>query len=356
MKKTRKSDYLILALICLVFLNIGAMVIRSKSSIKIPSVIGKMGEETFGNLKFYLGEKIDEVNPLKRISSVFKKEEDSDENYPEKLEPEDTKEKLEEGLKHGVGREDDIIIESLDEYESLIIIRDSKGGSGVENIPEPIGINKFKVENENPYILIYHTHATEAYLNEKESNYRSSKKEDNVVGIGDMISTVLRANGNKVDHDETYHDLPSYSKSYSRSLNTIINKEEQNKNLKVFLDIHRDAIDETSPNIEKSKEHSQIEINGKIVSKFSLVVGPDSENYDQVLAFSKYIKAVSDTLYPGLCRGIIIKPRGKYNQHLSDYSALIEMGYNFNDIEIVRESSKLVGEVLSYAVKGLIEE
>lgn len=355
MRRNRKSDYLILALACLVFLNIGAIVIKGKSNIKIPTAANKMRQEVLGNFKLYLGEKIDELSSIRKIVSVFKKQENGNENYPEKLEPEDTKDNLQEGLKHEGSREDDIIIESLDEYESLIIIRDSKGGSGVENIPEPIGINKFKVNKDNPYILIYHTHATEAYLNDKQSNYRSSKKEDNVLGIGDIMSTILSANENKVDHDETYHDLPSYTKSYSRSLNTIREKTEKNNNLKVFLDIHRDAIDDTSPNIEKSKKYSQLEINGKMVSKFSLVVGPDSENKDQVLAFAKYIKAVSDTLYPGLCRGIIIKPRGKYNQHLSDYSALIEMGYNFNDIETVRESSKLVGEVLSYAIKGLIE-
>lgn len=171
------------------------------------------------------------------------------------------------------------------------------------------------------------------------------------------MTKVLEAKGHRVDHDMTYHDLPSYNKSYSRSLNTVNNKKGESENLKVFFDIHRDAVAvKKTEDLDRLKKKEEVEIDGKTYARFCLVVGPDSENKEYTLAFAKYIKAVSDTIYPGLCSGIIIKPIGKYNQHLSNYSALIEMGYHFHDNEIVEESAKLVGEVLSYALDGLIQE
>lgn len=356
MRKTRKTDYLILALVCLVFLNIGSMIIRSRSNIKLPDIVDEIQVEVVKTFGTYLKDKIDEINPLKKAFSVFKKEEVLDNNYPEELEPNQDGKENTQNIEHEGEYEEDIIIERLEEYESLIIIRDSQGGHGIENIPEPIGTNKFKVEKDKPYIFMYHTHATEAYSKNRSEDYRSSNKEENVVGIGEIMAKVLEAKGHRVEHNQTYHDLPSYNKSYSRSLNTIQRQKTEYENLKVLLDIHRDAVLEDSPNIENLKQKSSVKINGKTVATFSLVVGPDSENKEEVLSFAKYVKAVSDTLYPGLCTGIIIKPRGKYNQYLSNYSALIEMGYNFHDIEEVRESAKLVGEVISYALDGLIEE
>ena len=41
---------------------------------------------------------------------------------------------------------------------------------------------------------------------------------------------------------------------------------------------------------------------------------------------------------------------------MSDYSALIEIGYNINTIEEANEGAKLVGEILSLAINSIIEE
>ena len=50
-------------------------------------------------------------------------------------------------------------------------------------------------------------------------------------------------------------------------------------------------------NIESVREKSRIEIDGKSVATFSLVVGPDSENKEQVLGFIKYVKRQYQTIY-----------------------------------------------------------
>ncbi|WP_353096097.1 stage II sporulation protein P [Tissierella praeacuta] len=350
MRKSRKSDYIILALVCLITLNIGAIAIglySSKGNFNLERKEFKLANISFGKIKNVLN-----INAeiKKAINSLFPVNKISDDNK-DAIEvggaiPEDEEHNSEK----------DIIIENLDEYESLIIVKDSDGVNTIDNIPEPLTVKKFKVDRGKPYILIYHTHATESYLLAKSNNYRTPDKKNNMINIGDIMTTVLEANGHKVDHVETIHDLPSYNQSYSRSLNTIKSKINESNNLKVLLDIHRDAILEDNSNIDNIKVKSKIEVGGKSAATFSLVVGPDSANKEQVLGFAKYVKAVSDTLYPGLCRGILIKPRGKYNQYLSDYSALVEVGYNFNTLEEANEGAKLVGEVLSLAISSILEE
>ncbi|TCU71705.1 stage II sporulation protein P [Tissierella praeacuta] len=349
MRKSRKSDYIILALLCLIILNIGAIGIGLYSS-KLHNVSKK--EFKITNIPFEKVKNMLNINMeiRKTINSFFpmtKKLDNKRNSMEERISLPENEE---------YNSENDIIIENLHEYESLIIVKDSNELNTIDSIPEPLTAKKFKIDKEKPYILIYHTHATEAYLMAKSNNYRSQDKKNNMISIGNTIATVLEANGHKVDHVETVHDLPSYNKSYSRSLNTIKNKMAESSNIKVLLDIHRDAIVDESPNMETVKAKSKTDIGGKSVATFSLVVGPDSVNKEQVLGFAKYVKAVSDTLYPGLCRGILIKPRGKYNQYLSDYSALIEVGYNFNTIEEANEGAKLVGEVLSMVMSGLLEE
>lgn len=349
MKKTRKLDYIIMALFCLVVLNIGSIAIGTYSSkgeyFNFSKKNLNMDNASMASVKsrFNLNNMIKKV-----VASIYPAEEVSIENYNEA-----------NGLLHDqiedleIKSEKDILIQDLDEYESLIIIKDSQGLNALENIPKPLMINKLEVDEENPYILLYHTHATESFMPARDNNFHVSDKRYNVLGLGEILATILEAGGHKVDHVHTYHDLPSYNKSYSRSLNTINTKRQESDNLKVLLDIHRDGVKEDSPNIDSIMKMSKTMIDGKSVATFTLVIGPDSENKEQVLSFAKYIKAVSDALYPGLCRGILIKPVGRYNQHLSDYSALFEIGYNINTIEEATESIKLVGEILSLAIDSI---
>ncbi|NLY86384.1 MAG: stage II sporulation protein P [Tissierellia bacterium] len=357
MRKSRKSDYIIMALICVLTLNIGNLIIRFYISSKDPNYLKGNNFSTFISTVNTVAKafKIDGFLQ-KTINSLFPVAEVLNPNLDDLNDNEEDMGEFNEVDENHYDYTNDIIIESLDEYESLIIIKDSDGVNRVENIPEPLMLDKVKVDRSKPYILIYHTHATESYLLAKKDNYRSSDKRYNMINIGSIISTVLEANGHKVEHVETYHDLPSYNQSYARSYNTIVKKREESDNLKILLDIHRDAIAENSPNIESIKKKSKIEIDGKEVATFSLVVGPDSPNFDRVLSFAKYIKAVSDTLYPNLCTGIIIKPAGRYNQHISDYSALVEVGYNFNTLEEAKEGAKLVAEVLALAINSILDE
>lgn len=250
--------------------------------------------------------------------------------------------------------EDFIIIDRIEEYEDLIIINEIDGSISLENIPDPINIEPLEVDDEKPYILVYHTHGTESYSSLETDEHHTTDLDYNVTSIGKIIAETMEQYGHKVEHVTKYHDVPSYNKSYSESLKTITGKIQENSNFKILLDIHRDGYDQKDPNIianlDSLLEKTKVTIDGKEVATFFFVIGPDSPNKEAVLNFAKYIKAITDAVYPNLCTGIVIKPIGKYNQFLSDYSALIEIGSNLNTMEEAMETARIVGEILSAAI------
>ncbi|NLY46174.1 MAG: stage II sporulation protein P [Tissierella sp.] len=325
MRRSNKGTYLIIALICLILLNLGSMTILLSRDINKPITIFKeLIREVFS-----ISEELDGI----KVDSEVDRE-------------------LEQ---HNIDRANDIIIIDPAEYENLIIVKDSSGKGSIENIPEPLNIDKVKIDKTKPYIYIYHTHGTEGYIPFDNATYYTTDNNKNVVKVGDTMAKVLEASGHVVNHSTVHHDRPSYNQSYSRSLKTIQDAKNNQDNLKFFFDIHRDGIDEGASYYDSFVANSKTTINGKEVATFSLVVGPDSPNYEKVLNFAKFFKVVSDTMYPDLCTKIIIKPYGKYNLYISDYAALIEIGSNVNTIEEANETAKLVAEILDTVIRSIEE-
>mgnify|MGYP000969853173 FL=1 len=258
-----------------------------------------------------------------------------------------------------VAVEDFIVIDKVDEYEDLITISDSEGNISYENLPKPLNIKPLKIDKEIPYILIYHTHGTESYSEIQKGVHHTTDRAYNITTIGENVAGILEDKGHKVEHITTYHDIPSYNKSYTRSLNTATEALQKNNNLKLLIDMHREGIElkdsSVKNNLDKYIDKFTTEINGKTVATFFFVIGPDTPNKEEVLNFAKYFKTISDIIYPGLCNGIHIKPRGKFNQFLSDHYMLVEMGSNLNTMEEVTETSKLFAELLDIVLQNIIE-
>src|SRR5699024_11968788 len=89
------------------------------------------------------------------------------------------------------GMEDFIIIETLDEYEDFIKVKDSPGDYNLDDIPEPVNVKKIKFEEDKPYMFFYHTHTIVGYKPfEKKNYYYNYNIYNNVVIVGDTISNV----------------------------------------------------------------------------------------------------------------------------------------------------------------------
>ena len=213
-----------------------------------------------------------------------------------------------------------------------------------------------KKNTESPQVLIYHTHTSEAYMDEDvdyfyESFYSRTQNSDfNVVGVGEAIAETLNKKGIKTLHDKTVHDS-TYDGSYDRSVQTVFSDMEEYKDIKVVLDIHRDAI-----GTDERKIKPVFEYNGKKGAQIMIMAGCDTdgernfENWQNNLSFALKIQNTAEKLYPGMTRPINFGYFA-YNEYVCDGSLLIEVGTEANSIEEAEYTGELLADVLYEVLK-----
>ena len=212
-------------------------------------------------------------------------------------------------------------------------VRDS-----TETPPEPV------VFGEDPVVLIVHTHATETYLPATASNYHSTSKENSVRDVGEILAKSLEEEGIAVVHDETLHDNPSYSSSYSRSYETIEALLERYPTIQCVIDLHRDAIASDSA-------AATVSTGGKTCAKYMYVVSTAVPTYQSNLKFVKALNSVASSEFSGFT-GTVLERGYAYNQGLSDKYLLLEIGNNRNQIEDVRNTARVFGKILAETLKA----
>lgn len=197
---------------------------------------------------------------------------------------------------------------------------------------------------DDPLVIIYHTHSSESYMPYESSNYHREDEKGTVREVGDVMEEELEKRGINVIHDKTMHDRPSYNESYDKSLNTIETLMKKYPSAKYIVDLHRDAA------AASATEGKYIEIDGKRVAKFSLVVGQANENYVELYDFAKKISNKAGEMYSGF-GGAIIEKNYNYNEFLSNKALLLEVGNNKNTIEEANACGKYFADVLASVIK-----
>ncbi|RBP45481.1 stage II sporulation protein P [Garciella nitratireducens] len=216
-----------------------------------------------------------------------------------------------------------------------------------------------RLDNKEPLVLIYHTHATESYTSTDEdpieyvSPWRTLDNSKNMVRIGEEIKKVLEEEyGIKVIHDTTLHDYPNYDVSYSRSLQTVEKILKENPSIKYVFDVHRDGLAES-----KENRNVSVAVFGKQQSaKVMMVVGKDNFNADKNLNFTKKIEEKMNENYPGITKSLIARKNRKYNQFVSDYATLIEVGSNLNTLKEALEASQPIGHAIGEVILELEQQ
>lgn len=208
-------------------------------------------------------------------------------------------------------------------------------------------------KDENPQILIYHTHTTESYMMSEEEYYTSSDEprttdeSKNVVAIGKKIAEQLEAEGYSVIHDTTIHDYPGFSGSYSRSAETVKAILQKYSSIKVAIDVHRDSINQG----DNDKIAPVVNINGREAAQVMLVMGSqtgsisDYPDWRHNLRFAMKMQNIFESKYPQFARALLLRST-KYNQNLTKGSVLIEVGSEANTISQAMYSAELIGKTL----------
>lgn len=198
-------------------------------------------------------------------------------------------------------------------------------------------------------IIIYQTHscesytASEKYQYKQTGNFRTTDKNFSVIRVGRELTNQLKSYGYNVIHDENYHDYPSYTGSYTSSLNTVTKLLEENKDTDIVIDVHRDAVGDNTyaPTVKIGDEYA---------AQIMFVVGGNGSSiphpeWQQNLKFAIKVQQKANELYPGLFRPIILRESG-YNQQVSKAASLIEVGATGNTLDQCLVSMKCLAKVL----------
>lgn len=165
---------------------------------------------------------------------------------------------------------------------------------------EMLDISNFSVNKDK--ILIYHTHTcesytpTEKYNYQQTGNFRTTDLNFSVARVGEKLKKQLESYNIKVIQNKTYHDYPSYNGSYSRSLTTANNMLNENKDADIVIDLHRDAIADSS-------YAPKVKIGDEYVSQMMFVIGTDIANsanshWNENLKFAVKVQQKANEMYP----------------------------------------------------------
>ncbi len=215
-------------------------------------------------------------------------------------------------------------------------------------------------DTSEPQVLIMHTHTTEAYMAYDAGYYnasdpsRTKDNTQNVVAVGEAIAAQLRAAGIGVVHDTTVHDSPKYTGAYDRSAETVQKNLEQYPSIKVVLDIHRDAINQSATN----KLKPTVVINGRkaaqmmIIANASNTSAQPNPHWEENVRLALRLQSALHTQYEGIVRPLYLV-NSRYNQHLTNGSLLIEMGAEGNTVEEASYSGQILGKTLAQVLNSL---
>lgn len=195
-------------------------------------------------------------------------------------------------------------------------------------------------------ILIYHTHTHEAYEQAYEGEYaalekwRTDDNEHNIVRVGDELAALLEKRGFNVVHDTTDHEQDDLSTAYIRSMETLSSRADEEYDL--YIDLHRDAYTEGA--------QLTCSYGGNESAKLMVLIGK-GENFDvkpcyeENYALACELTDAINAVCPGLCREVMVKT-GRYNQHVSPNSLLIEVGNNMNTLDEALSSMPALADAI----------
>jgi len=204
-------------------------------------------------------------------------------------------------------------------------------------------------------VLIVHTHATESYtpshgeVYTESADYRTLDKGYNMIAIGDALASRLEAAGIGVIHDRQLHDYPSYNGSYANARESIQSILEENPEICMVLDLHRDAAASGNSQMDTSAQ-----VDGEEAAQLMIVVGTDAgglhhPNWEDNLSLALKLQTQLEKTHPGLCRPIDLCNE-RFNEDLSPGALLVEVGAAGNTrAEALAAASALAEGIIALA-------
>ena len=163
-------------------------------------------------------------------------------------------------------------------------------------------LNPENLQIDSKNVIIFHTHTCESYTESENykytpsGNYRTTDLNYSVVRVGDELSKLLSGYGFNVNHNNTYHDYPAYTGSYTRSLSSVKNILNSFSS-DIIIDLHRDAIG------SNSNYAPTVKIGDDYCAQIMFVIGTNGgglyhPNWSSNLKFAVKVQKKANELFP----------------------------------------------------------
>lgn len=191
---------------------------------------------------------------------------------------------------------------------------------------------------ENRKIALYCTHSDESY--EPTDGKYSDEQRGSIYTVAESLAAAFEERGVEAEVSDALHH-PHDAGAYRRSRQTAVQLMKSMPD--AMFDIHRDGIPDP--------DEYAVTIGGQKMSKVRLLVGRGNQNMETNKKLAARIKAVADSLYPGLIKDIYMG-KGTYNQDLSPQSLLFECGTYTISRERVEASLPLLANAVTRSLYG----
>ncbi|WP_251207102.1 stage II sporulation protein P [Acetatifactor aquisgranensis] len=245
----------------------------------------------------------------------------------------------------------------LEDYETLMrqfytMDENTVAGSDQLNVQKLMGEDMtISKDAEGPQILIYHTHAHEAFADSEPGDMSET-----IMGVGERLTTILTEQyGYQVLHHLGQYDTISRDDSYAVALGDLEALLQEYPSIQVVIDLHRDAMPEETRLV--------MDLDGRPTARFMFFNGLSrtkttgnisylyNENLDSNLAFSFQMQKTAMEYYPNLTRRIFLRGY-RYNMHLRPKTLLIELGAQNNTLEEVMNACDPLAHILDLVLSG----
>ena len=203
-------------------------------------------------------------------------------------------------------------------------------------------------EGQGPQILIYHTHASEDFVDSIPGDPSTT-----IIGAGDRLTELLEGYGFRVLHDTGVYDQER-DNAYEKALPAVEQILKENPSIEVVIDLHRDEM--------ANDRRLVMDLQGRPTARFMFFNGLsylrkqgeisylENPYILDNLAFSFQAQVLANEYYPGLTRKIYLKAY-RYNMHLCPKSMLIELGAQNNTVEEIMNACDPLAHVLAMVLK-----
>ena len=206
--------------------------------------------------------------------------------------------------------------------------------------------------DDGPQVLIFHSHATEAYtpsgtdVYEESDSYRTLNTEQNMVRVGEEMAKIFEAAGIQVIHDTTLYDYPSYNEAYNRSSAGVAHWLEEYPSIQLVLDVHRDALAASDGTIYKTVAGTVDNCAQVMMVMGSDAMGQDHPNWRINLSLATSIQKALADKWSTLARPLVLRT-SRFNQHQSTGEILLEVGTHGNTLQEAITAARLFARTVA---------